>query len=160
DRCLRSGSCFVNEVLFPVVVLFCCLGPLPVVILLCRHLCGFCIDLCRQPARRRTQRAVNRLRTFPDHRRWHARGWLIMLRARHQRSLARSRGWPVRLRKLECYNKANIAKYAMRNFMGDQSSPDLELLEGGRSRMNFVRAVTTVVETNEEGLFRHIIKFL
>ncbi|CAN0505041.1 unnamed protein product [Ectocarpus sp. 12 AP-2014] len=159
DRCLRSGSCFLNE-FFPLVFLFCVLGPLPAVILLCWYLCRSCIDLCRQPARRRTQRAVDRLRRFPDHKRWRARGWLIMLRARHQRLLARSKGWPIRLRKLERYNMPNIAKYATRNFMGDQSSPELELLEAGRSRMSFVRAVMAVVEINEEGLFHHIIKFL
>ncbi|CAM9676117.1 unnamed protein product [Ectocarpus sp. 12 AP-2014] len=154
DRCLRSGSCFLSE-FFPLVFLFCVLGPLPAVILLCWYLCRFCINLCRQPARRGTQRAVDHLRRFPDHRRWRARGWLIMMRARHQRSLGRSKGWPV-----EQYNKANITKYAMRNYMGDQSSPELELLEAGRSRMNFVQAVMAVVETNEEGLFRHIISFL
>ncbi|CAM9730071.1 unnamed protein product [Ectocarpus sp. 6 AP-2014] len=159
DRCLRSGLCTVIEFL-PVGFLCCCLGPLPLAIQLCGYLYGFCVDLCRQPATRRTQRAVDRLRRFPDHRWWHARGWLIMLRARHQRSLARSRGWPVRSRKLERYNKANIEKYALKSFMGDQSPPELERLEAGRSRMNFVRTVMAVVETNEEGLFRHIISFL
>ncbi|CBJ29963.1 expressed unknown protein [Ectocarpus siliculosus] len=74
-----------------------------------------------------------------------------MLRARHQRSLGRSTGWPVRLRKLERYNKANIF---------NKIPPELELLEAGRSRMNFARAAMAVVETNEEGLFRHIISFL
>ncbi|CAM9438871.1 unnamed protein product [Ectocarpus sp. 8 AP-2014] len=145
DRCLRSGCCIFTEQ--SVKIILCMVVPLPGVIFICWHL--FCLP--RNIARRRTQRAVNRLRRFPGQRRWHAGGWLVMMRSRHQRSLARSKGWPVRFWKLERYNKANIV---------NKIPPELELLEAGRSRMNFVLAVMAVVETNEEGLFRHIISFL
>ncbi|CAM9730103.1 unnamed protein product [Ectocarpus sp. 6 AP-2014] len=124
------------------------LGPLPLAALLCWYFHHFYVVVPRQAAR---ERAVERLRRFPGQRRWHAGGWLIMIRTRHQRSLARPKGWPIRLRKLERYNEANIVH---------KIPPELELLEAGRSRMNFVRAVTAVVEINEEGLFRHIISFL
>ncbi|CAM9349526.1 unnamed protein product [Ectocarpus fasciculatus] len=158
DRCLRSGCFTIFEKSLLGFVSF--LVPLPGAIFTCRYICRCCMSLRRQPARRRRQRAVERLRRFPDHRSWRARGWLIMMRARHQRSLARSKSWPVRLRKLERYNEVNIVKYAMRDFMGDQTPPEIELLEAGRTKMNFVRSVMAVVEINEEGLFRHIIKFL
>ncbi|CAM9662701.1 unnamed protein product [Ectocarpus sp. 6 AP-2014] len=125
-----------------------------------RNLCRFCIDLPRQAARRKTHLAVDRLRRFPSQKSWQARGWLIMMRGRHRRSLARSKGWRARLRKLERYDEANIIKYAMRDFMGGQTPPEIELLEAGRLKMNFVRAVIAVVEIEEEGLFRHIISYL
>ncbi|CBN77286.1 hypothetical protein Esi_0044_0062 [Ectocarpus siliculosus] len=83
-----------------------------------------------------------------------------MMRARRQRSLARSKGWQARLRKLDHYDEANIMKYAMRDFMGSQTPPEIELLEAGRLKMNFVRAVTAAIEIPEEGLFRHIISYL
>ncbi|CAM9194011.1 unnamed protein product [Ectocarpus sp. 12 AP-2014] len=144
-----------------------CLGPLPLASLLCwylwrylRYLCSFCIDLPRQAARRKTKLAVDRLRRYPGQKRWEARGWLIMMWARRQRSSARSEGWRARLRKLDHYDEANIIKYAMRDFMGGQTPPEIELLEAGRLKMNFVRTVMAVVEMNEEGLFRHIITYL
>ncbi|CBN77271.1 expressed unknown protein [Ectocarpus siliculosus] len=84
-----------------------------------------------------------------------------MMRARHERSSsARSKGWRARLRKLERYDEASIIKYAMRDFMGGQTPPEIELLEAGRLKMNFVRAVIAVVEIQEEGLFRHIMSYL
>ncbi|CAN0418735.1 unnamed protein product [Ectocarpus sp. 12 AP-2014] len=116
--------------------------------------------LRRQATRRKTQLAVDRLRRFPDQKSWKARGWLIMMRARRERSSARPKGWWTRLRKLERYDEADIIKYAMRDFMGGQTPPEIELLEGGRLKMNFVRAVMTTVEISEEGLFRHIILYL
>ncbi|CAN0287569.1 unnamed protein product, partial [Ectocarpus fasciculatus] len=143
------------------------LGPLPLAFLLCwclwmclRYLCRFCVDLPRQAARRKTQLAVDRLRRFPGKKTWQARGWLIMMRARHQRSLARSTGWRARLWKLERYDEASIIKYAMKDVMTGQTSPEIELLEAGRLKMNFVRTVMAVAEIEEEGLFRHIITYL
>ncbi|CAN0342003.1 unnamed protein product [Ectocarpus fasciculatus] len=166
DRCLRGGCCFFTE-FFVLVFLCACLGPLPLAILLCwylwrylRHLCRFCIDLPGQAARRKTKLAVDRLRRFPDQKKWKARGWLIMMRARRQWSSTRSKGWPARLRKLERYDETNIIKDAMRVFQGGQTPPEIEQLEAGRLKMNFVRAVMAVVEINEEGLFRHIITYL
>ncbi|CAN0533765.1 unnamed protein product [Ectocarpus sp. 8 AP-2014] len=145
-----------------------CLGPLPLASVLCwylwrylRHLWSFCIDLPRQAARRKTQLAVDRLRRFPGQKTWQARGWLIMMRARHQgSSSARSKGSRARLRKLERYDEASIITYAMRDFMGGQTPPDIELLEAGKLKMNFVRTVIAVGEIKEEGLFRHIISYL
>ncbi|CAN0531547.1 unnamed protein product, partial [Ectocarpus sp. 8 AP-2014] len=141
-----------------------CLGPLPLASVLCwylwRYPCRFCIDLPRQAARRRTQLAVDRLRRFPGQKSWQARGWLIMMRARHERSSERSKGWRARLRKLERYDEANTIKYAMRDLMGGQAPPEIELLEAGRLKMNFVRTVIAAVEIKEEGLFRHIITYL
>ncbi|CAM9627792.1 unnamed protein product, partial [Ectocarpus sp. 4 AP-2014] len=125
-----------------------------------RNLCCFCVDLPRQANERKTQLAVDRLRRFPGQKSWQARGWLIMMRARHKKSLARSKGWWARLRKLERYDEANIIKYAMRDFMGGQTPPEIELLEAGRLKMNFVRAVMAVVEIEEDGLFRLIISYL
>ncbi|CAM9356416.1 unnamed protein product [Ectocarpus sp. 4 AP-2014] len=163
DRCC---CCFLIEV-YATWIACACLGPLPLASLLCwylwrclRYRCGLCIDLPRQAARRRTQLAVDRLRRFPGQESWQARGWLIMVRARRQRSSARSKGWRARLRKLELYDETNIIKYAMRDFMGGQTPPEVELLEAGRLKMNFVRTVMAVVEISEEGLFRHIITYL
>ncbi|CAM9640663.1 unnamed protein product, partial [Ectocarpus sp. 8 AP-2014] len=124
------------------------LGPLPLPVLLCWFFHHFFVVVPRQAERRR---AMERLLSFPGQRRWYAGGWLIMIRTRHQRSLARPKGWSIRLRKLERFNEANIVH---------NIPPEIELLEAGRSRMNFVRAVMAVVEINEEGLFRHIISFL
>ncbi|CAM9662563.1 unnamed protein product [Ectocarpus sp. 6 AP-2014] len=169
---LRHGGfpgccCFFIET-FAVWIVCGCLGPLPLASVLCwylwrylRRLWRFCIDLPRQAAWRKTQLAVDRLRRFPGQNSWQARGWLIMMRARHERSSsARSKGWQTSLRELECYDEANIIKYAMRDFMGGQTPPEIELLEAGRLKMNFVQAVIAVVETHEEGLFRHIITYL
>ncbi|CAM9926666.1 unnamed protein product [Ectocarpus sp. 8 AP-2014] len=53
-----------------------------------------------------------------------------MIRARHERSSERS------------------------------TPPEIELLEAGGLKMNFVRTVIAVVEIKEEDLFRHIITYL
>ncbi|CAN0414747.1 unnamed protein product [Ectocarpus sp. 12 AP-2014] len=161
DRC----CCCVLIEIFATWIACACLGPLPLASLLCwylwrclRYRCGLFIDLPRLAARRRTQLAVDRLGRFPGQKSWQAWGWLIMMRARRQRSSARTKGWRARLRKLDYYDEANIMKYAMRDFMGGQTPP--ELLEAGKLKMNFARAVMAVVEINEEGLFRHIITYL
>ncbi|CAM9713826.1 unnamed protein product [Ectocarpus sp. 13 AM-2016] len=163
DRCQRALCCIFAKVMIA-LFLCACLGPLPLAILLCwylwRYPCRFCMNLSRQAARRKTQLAVDRLRRFPDQKMWKARGWLIMMRARRQRSSARPKGWRTRFRKLEHHDEANIIKYAMRDFMGGQTPPEIELLEAGRLKMNFVRVVMAVVEISEEGLFRHIITYL
>ncbi|CAN0097783.1 unnamed protein product [Ectocarpus fasciculatus] len=166
DRCRWSYSCLFLQGI-AICIVCSCLGPLPLAFLLCRflwrflsHLCRFCVDLPRQAARRKTQLAVDRLRRFPGQTTWQARGWLIMMRARHQRSLARSTGWRARLWKLERYDEASIIKYAMKDVMTGQTSPEIELLEAGRLKMNFVRTVMAVVEIEEPGLFRHIITYL
>ncbi|CAN0133592.1 unnamed protein product [Ectocarpus fasciculatus] len=124
------------------------LGPLNLVILLCWFFYHYFVVV---PRRAERERAVELLLIFSDDRRWRARGWLIMMRARHQRSLARSKSRPVRLQELERYSEANIITII---------PPEIELLEGGLFNITFVRAVMAVVETHEEGLFRHIIKFL
>ncbi|CAM9835941.1 unnamed protein product [Ectocarpus sp. 12 AP-2014] len=108
----------------------------------------------------KTQRAVDRLQRFQNHRMWHAGGWLIMMRARRQHTFARPKAWPVRLRQIEHYNEATIIKFALRDSIGDLAPPETELLDAGSSKMNFVRAVIAVVELNEEELFRHIITYL
>ncbi|CAM9439358.1 unnamed protein product [Ectocarpus fasciculatus] len=166
DQCLQGGWCFFPEAIL-IWVVCACLGPLPLAFLLCRYLwrflrylCCFCIDLPRQAARRKTQLAVDRLRRFPGQTTWQARGWLIMMRARHQRSLARSTDWRARLWKLERFEETSIIKYAMKDVMTGQTPPEIELLEAGRLRMNFVRTVMAVVEIKEPGLFRHIITYL
>ncbi|CAM9991916.1 unnamed protein product [Ectocarpus fasciculatus] len=166
DQCLQGGCCLVTQ--FFVKSIVCAgLGPLPLAFLLSgylwrflSHFCRFCVDLPRQAARRKTQLAVDRLRRFPGQNTWQARGWLIMMRARHQRSLARCTGWRARFWKLERYDEASIIKYAMKDVMTGQTSPEIELLEAGRLKMNFVRTVMAVVEIEEEGLFRHIITYL
>ncbi|CAM9361947.1 unnamed protein product [Ectocarpus sp. 12 AP-2014] len=156
DRCQRGLCCIFAKVMIA-LFLCACLGPLPLAILLCwylwRYPCRFCIDLPRQAARRKTQR-------FSDQKSWKARGWLIMMRARRQRSSARPKGWRTRFRKLEHYDEANIIKNAMKDFVDGQAPPEIELLEAGRLKMNFVRVVMAVVEIPEEGLFRHIITYL
>ncbi|CAN0459324.1 unnamed protein product [Ectocarpus sp. 12 AP-2014] len=187
DRCQRGLCCIFAKVMIA-LFLCACLGPLPLAILLCwylwRYPCRFCIDLPRQAegcsrsstsssislalhlflwrvtARRKTQLAVDRLRRFPDQKSWKARGWLIMMRARRQRSSARPKGWRTRSRKLEHHDEATIIKYAMKDFVDGQAPPEIELLEAGRLKMNFVRVVMAVVEIPEEGLFRHIITYL
>ncbi|CAN0066974.1 unnamed protein product [Ectocarpus fasciculatus] len=166
DQCLQGGWCFVPE-LIAISIVCACLGPLPLGFLLCwclwmclRLLCCFCVDLLQQAARRKTQLAVDRLRRFPGKKTWQARGWLIMMRARHRRSLARSTDWRARLWKLERYDETSIIKDAMKDAMTGQTSPEIELLEAGRLRMNFVRTVLAVIEIEEEGLFRHITTYL
>ncbi|CAN0024772.1 unnamed protein product [Ectocarpus sp. 8 AP-2014] len=158
-----GGCCYFIKVVARWIVCA-CLGPLPLASVLCwylwRYPCRFCIDLPRQAARRKTQLAVDRLGRYPGQESWQARGWLIMMRARRQGSSERSKGWPARLRKLKQYDEASIVKYATRDFMGGQTPPEIELLEAGRLKMNFVRTVIAVVEINEDGLFRHIITYL
>ncbi|CAM9676051.1 unnamed protein product [Ectocarpus sp. 12 AP-2014] len=68
DGCLRSGCCIFTEE--HVKIFLCMAVPLPAAIFICWHLC--CLP--RDIARRRTQRAVERLRRFPGQRRWHAGG--------------------------------------------------------------------------------------
>ncbi|CAN0095224.1 unnamed protein product [Ectocarpus sp. 4 AP-2014] len=166
DRCQRSICCLPIKA-YAMFFLCACLGPLPLASVLCWYLwrllqclCLFCWCLPRQAARRKTQLAVDRLGRFPGQRSWQARGWLIMMRARRQRSLARSKGRQARLRKLEHYDETNIMKYAMRDVMGGQIPPEIQLLEAGMLKKNLVLTVIEVVGINEEGLFRHIITYL
>ncbi|CAN0193551.1 unnamed protein product [Ectocarpus sp. 8 AP-2014] len=171
SRCVLPNNYFAVcglLLLLPASWIVCaCLGPLPLASLLCwylwrylRNLCRFCWYLPRQAARRKTQLAVDRLGRYPGQESWQARGWLIMMRVRRQRSSERSKGWPARLRKLKQYDEASIMKDAMRDFMGGQTPPEIELLEAGRLKMNFVRTVIAVVEIPEDGLFRHIMTYL
>ncbi|CAM9362021.1 unnamed protein product, partial [Ectocarpus sp. 12 AP-2014] len=154
DRDLGCSWCDNITIKVWILALLCaCLGPLPLTSLLCCFLCRFCrfcINRRRQATRRKTQLAVDRLRRLPGQKMWQARGWLIMMRARRQRSSARSKGWRARLRTIEHYDEANIITHAMRDFMGGQTPPEIELLEAGRLKMNFVRTVIAVVEMNEE----------
>lgn len=115
-------------------------------------------------------RAANRMMSgSPDHGLWQRRGWLIMMRMRHRRSLARPEGWLARFRprigrprKVQ-YARATLASktanMSHENVLGDLNTSGVEL-EAGKSNWNFVRAVVMMVEMGEEGLFRHVITYL
>lgn len=93
-----------------------------------------------------------------------------MMRARHQRSLARPEGYMAKLRRL----REGRRKYSVEIPTATSGGPvrpgnqddsdiyNIELAEEGlsASRTGFRKAVVTVVEIEEEGLFRHIITYL
>lgn len=100
---------------------------------------------------------------------WQARGWLIMMRARHQGCLARPEGRLARFR--QCVQSPQKLKYSSETLisnsmtasdgvlLGNLSTSEVEL-EAGSSNGNLVQAVLMVVEIEEEGLFRHVITYL
>ena len=109
--------------------------------------------------RRRDREAENearRLRTLPAYQRWLRRGWLVMMRARHNDFLMRKGdGWLTRLRRFV----HSPQKLAMMNTKKAAIS-DVELQELGRHDANFALAVRAAVKIEEEGLFRHIILYI
>lgn len=86
-----------------------------------------------------------------------------MLRARHRNSLLRSdkgwRLWGATFTERKRGIATTTAVTSVQNAHG-QSTADVELVEEGRSGWDFGRAVVTVVEIEEEVLFRNIITYL
>ena len=131
------------------------------------------------------------LRNNP-YRRWQERGWLILMRARHKRFLARSTGWMNRLGWRRGWTVWSIGcrrRHGLSAVLADSSEASdllegtedttgrgtgsgldargennfdeqLQLLEAGSACSSFAWAVMTVVEIEEEGLFRNIVAYL
>ncbi|CAM9790555.1 unnamed protein product [Scytosiphon promiscuus] len=103
---------------------------------------------------------------------WEHRGWLVMMRARHRRSLLRTKKnwlpWPDLLWPKQRQLTASAAVGStFQPGSGNQGTgagtpalSELELAEAGRSDRNFAQAVTAVVEMEEEGLFRSIVTYI
>lgn len=142
------------------------------------------------PARRAEKAACERLRaaiaylyrfSLESKFRWAHRGWIVMLRARHQVFLAQQQQQaPKKPRVWLCLRKAKdlcgITRATMENPLstaaGEPSTGSrdadidgdidiyVEQCEEGRSDLEFERAVVSVVGIAEEGLFRHVILYL
>ncbi|CAN0092907.1 unnamed protein product [Ectocarpus fasciculatus] len=134
------------------------------------------IGLCGQSSQSETRRsrpaarrsAGSRVRSSPPvPNTWREGGWLVMMRARHQRSLARPKGYMAKLRQLREGRRKYSVEFPTATSggpvrAGNQDDSDIELAEEGlsASRTGFRRVVVTVVAIEEEGLFRHIITYL
>ena len=96
------------------------------------------------------------MRGLPGYQRWLRRGWLVMMRARHLRALTRQTGCLARLRQFfGGAKKLPDADPIIKTMVSD-----VELLEMGRDGNSLAWVVFTVVELEEEGLFRHIVEHL
>lgn len=94
---------------------------------------------------------------------WSERGWLILLRRRHERSLARPEGRLAKFRQRIFRGPRKLAYTGTTSGGRNTSSSvvEVDLEEGGcSSDWGLVRTVVTVVEIQEEGLFRHIVTYL
>eukprot|EP00903_Cladosiphon_okamuranus_P019194 g17653.t1 len=95
---------------------------------------------------------------------WGDRGWIVMLRTRHRKSLLRSStGWGLgyKFGKRKGSTTARLPAVASVREARGHSASDVELAEMGRSvGWDFRRAVVTVVQIEEEGLFRNIVTYL
>eukprot|EP00752_Nemacystus_decipiens_P001712 g1658.t1 len=121
----------------------------------------------------RRRAAIDCLSNFPceSKQRWRSRGWLVLLRARHQRYLARqeqrSRSWRCRRKLKHLYGITWAATNdpldvaGVECLVGAKRTEDIaEACEEGYSHQEFARAVISVVGIVEEGLFRDIVSFL
>jgi len=117
----------------------------------------------REARRQNRNRTVARLQQYSSRGRWRDRGWLVVMRARYLRMLsaARRNGWAARLTgrsrrspEVTLFNKATRRKAA-----GRPTTSDIDV-EAGSGKREFVWAVVTVVEMEEEGLFRHVLSYL
>eukprot|EP00903_Cladosiphon_okamuranus_P020545 g18858.t1 len=147
---------------------------------------AFCAAVGKQifqsTTRRRSALRLARLRRrFPISGKWPDRGWLVMLRARDRRALAKSprRRVPLAL----CCRHFRRARPTLRSTVvvsdaasrstavvsnaavareGDEAleEGDVERCEDGGSGLEFTRTVVRVVEIEEEGLFRNIVSYL
>lgn len=112
------------------------------------------------------------LSNFPSgrERRWNRRGWLVMLRARHNIFLAQpqqdSQSWLCKrkLRDLCGITRVTVcdplATAGDEPAVGTQGTTDIELCEQGTHDQEFHQAVVSVVGIMEEGLFRRITLYL
>ena len=76
-----------------------------------------------------------------------------MMRARHQRSLSTPEGWLAKPR--GCFKRRQLT-YSRET----ARVSNIDHLEMGRDDSTFAPVVFTVVELQEEGLFRHITAYV
>ncbi|CAM9317365.1 unnamed protein product [Ectocarpus sp. 4 AP-2014] len=101
------------------------------------------------------ERELERARSYnPYSRNWAERGWLIMMRARHQRPLlGRTQGWVVKLRRL--------AVQAIPEWFSYETRPArMGIDDMARSKKNFKWAVAKMVDMDEEVLFHQIMAYV
>ena len=116
----------------------------------------------REEARARAQREeleAARVRNLPSNQLWLRRGWLVMMRARHQGLLARRpRGWLSRLPR----PSRRPGKLTRAIVVHDSTRvSDVELVEIGTDSDTSARTVVmAAVEIHEEGVFRQIVGYL
>lgn len=124
----------------------------------------------RLDAHLRREETLQRLRTCPRESKWRERGWLVILRARHQAFLIQQQppgGSRPRVRLRVCRRPGRCPRVRFR-LMGDpletkrgsRGMADVDACEEGRSDREFQRIVVSVVDMREEGLFRGIVMYL
>ena len=83
-----------------------------------------------------------------------------MMRDRHQRSLGAKRPVALRARLRRCFGRPRELAYSKAMKSAKAYLSDIGQQELGWPQANFVGAVVTAVEIEEEGLFRRIIMHL
>ncbi|CAM9790486.1 unnamed protein product [Scytosiphon promiscuus] len=157
---------FVLALLWPFLMVYLVYYKIP------RMMCaGFAGRLRRRPQEDQTVDVLQRVKIWAPGK-WEHRGWLVMMRARHRRSSLRTKKswlpWPDLLRPKQRQLTASAAvgstfqpgSGTQGTGAGTPTLSELELAEAGRSDWNFARAVTAVVEMEEEGLFRSIVTYI
>ncbi|CAN0193430.1 unnamed protein product [Ectocarpus sp. 6 AP-2014] len=188
SRFYRGGLCMqghnpISRVIFVpflVLVVVPAFGIFTAPVMICWLLCRVCfllgrVDchfpagwLMRPPQRRR------HLSNFPSgrERRWKRRGWLVMLRARHQIFLAQlqqndSQPWLCKRKLRDLCGITRVmtaddplATAGSEPSVGAPGIADIELYEQGTYDQEFAQAVVSVAGVMEEGIFRGITLYL
>ncbi|CAN0254444.1 unnamed protein product [Scytosiphon promiscuus] len=163
---VKASLGFLLALSWPFLVVFILSCTLP------RMTCGVCAGrVWRRQQEEQTIDVRQRVKIWTPGK-WEHRGWLVMMRARHRRSLLRTKKswlpWPNLLRPEQRQLNASAAvSSAFQPRSGTRATgagtpalSEFELAEAGGFDRNFAQAVTAVVEMEEEGLFRSIVTYL